>query len=102
MPRIGATSAGRFEILEAVAQSATATSPVGLFSGTISTLPTGRLLQTWRPNHRRMAAALASALEAAETAAIMTPDTEQRSRAKHPHLLAKPTGEATCRFDEDR
>ena len=47
------------------------------------------------------AATFASALEAAETAAIMTPNTEQRLRAKHPHLLTKPTGEATCRFDED-
>ena len=33
--------------------------------------------------------------------AFMTPENEQRLRAKHPHLLAKATGQATCRFDED-
>ena len=31
----------------------------------------------------------------------MTPENEQRLGAKHPRLLAEPTGQATCRFDED-
>ena len=71
---------------------------LGLLSGTVATLP-AVFCRRGAQTTDRTAAAFAGALEAAE--AIMTPENKQRLRAKHPHLLAKPTGNATCRFDED-